>query len=362
MANTPELDGAWAALNAALAFAVDHVTSDRDPLNEAELADGNQYVLRILAAVTESSLLTFDPGRPAFMPMLESVRFLGAAGPDIDYDVALVEPGVPHRIEGSRGQATFVGIAVYGHAGEKGASAIVDSIDVDQLCDANGDFVHEFTHPDAARVIIRQYFHDRATQSPGSWSISRLDGVDAPHVPDPPASVVPDRVGATPAAIPALVGRVTNAAQSIRWNAQLNTLWTPELRESPNRLVRQSAEEIVAAVTNPDVTYAFSWWRLEPGQLLVIDVDPPDCAYWSIQLCDRWFQCHPDRRTNLNDRQLVRSPDGSVRIVLAHQDPGHPNWLETSGHRTGTMFFRWLHTDPQVLPTCTVIDRDSFTA
>ena len=360
MENTPELDAAWNDLQESLGFAVRHVTGDRDPLNDAELADGNRYILRILAAVTESSLLTFDPARPAFMPMLESVRFLGAAGPDIDYDVALVEPGVPHRISGSRGRATFVGIAVYGHAGEKGASGIVDSIDVDALVDENGDFIHEFEHPDAARVIIRQYFHDRSRQTPGSWRIERLDDDGGSGRDDAarPGSTAGSDVSRP--SISALTGRVINAAHSVRWNAQLNTLWSPELRDVPNRLVRQTADEIVAAVTNPDVTYAFSWWRIGPEELLIIDLDPPACDYWSIQLCDRWFQCHPNRRTNLNNSQLIAGSDGSVRIVLAHEDPGHPNWLDTGGHQVGTMFFRWLHCDPRTLPSCTIVDRAAF--
>jgi hypothetical protein len=44
-----------------------------------------------------------------------------------------------------------------------------------------------------------------------------------------------------------------------------------------------------------------------------------------------------------------------VRLVLADGNPGHPNWLDTSGHLVGTMFFRWLHADPQALPACRLV-------
>ena len=53
--------------------------------------------------------------------------------------------------------------------------------------------------------------------------------------------------------------------------------------------------------------------------------------------------------------QVEPEADGSVRIVIADGDPGHPNWLDTCGHRVGILFFRWLHADPEVLPTCTVV-------
>jgi hypothetical protein len=31
-----------------------------------------------------------------------------------------------------------------------------------------------------------------------------------------------------------------------------------------------------------------------------------------------------------------------VRIVVAHVDPGHPNWLDTAGHARGTIGVRWV--------------------
>ena len=125
-----DIADAWNDLRDALDFAVSRVLDDDDPLGEREAADGHRYVVRILAAVSESALLTFDPAAPSFLPMLESVRHLGASGPDIDYDVAIVEPGVAHRITGSRGGASYVGISIYAHAGAKGASGIVDSVAV----------------------------------------------------------------------------------------------------------------------------------------------------------------------------------------------------------------------------------------
>lgn len=339
----------WSAVADAIAFAERAILEDPDPLNDREWADGQQYLMRILSAVAESSALSFDPGRPGFLPMLESVRYLGAAGPDIDYDVAPLIPGRRYRITGRRGSASYVGIAVYAHDGDRGASAIVDSVDVDSLVDADGRFTFEFCHAAAVRVIIRQYFHDRATQPGGEWSIEFVgDGIadSGPEV-DPVGEVLP-----TPASVSA---RIANAAQSIRWNAQLNTLWTPERRQHPNEFVRQTADDIVAAIPNPDVVYSFSWWRCDENEMVLIEFTPPSTPYWSLQLCDRWFQCFPERRSNLNDRQVELEPDGRVRIALAPRDPGLPNWLSTSGHLIGTAFFRWLHADPPEVPVCSVV-------
>jgi hypothetical protein len=76
-----------------------------------------------------------------------------------------------------------------------------------------------------------------------------------------------------------------------------------------------------------------------------------------LQLCDRWYQCFPDRRSNINNREAAVNTDGSVRIVISDGDPGMPNWLDTSGHRVGVMFFRWLHADIAEQPVCRVVKR-----
>lgn len=332
-------------MSEAVRFAASCIVDDRDPMNEREEADGHQYVTRILNALAETSLVPVDFDRPEFMTMRESVRHLGAAGPDIDYDVAPLIGGVPYRITGTRGGASYVGIVIYGAGGTEGASAILDSVDVDDLAGPDGTFVYDIDHPDASRVIIRQYFHDRAREALGEWRIERTDQ------PTPPS-------GPAPTPHPAMVGhRIANAANTLRWNASLNQLWTPERRDHPNEFIALAADEIVAAIPNPDVAYSFTWWRLGEGEALEIEVTPPATRYWAVQLCDRWFQSYPQRRTNLNDQQVVAAPGGTVRIVLADGDPGVANWLDTGGHHTGVVFFRWLHAEPDSLPTCRVVRR-----
>ncbi|MCH2184874.1 hypothetical protein MK280_03280, partial [Myxococcota bacterium] len=45
---------------------------------------------------------------------------------------------------------------------------------------------------------------------------------------------------------------------------------------------------------------------------------------------------------SLNRRQTQLEPDGHFRIILAHQDPGHPNWLDTEGRPFGLVFWRFM--------------------
>ena len=53
------------------------------------------------------------------------------------------------------------------------------------------------------------------------------------------------------------------------------------------------------------------------------------------------YRFHP---VHVNQHTAVPEADGSVRILLSHDDPG-PAWknrLTTAGHREGGMLFRWI--------------------
>jgi len=48
------------------------------------------------------------------------------------------------------------------------------------------------------------------------------------------------------------------------------------------------------------------------------------------------------RQTSLSFKQAHVDTDGKFRCVVAHADPGVPNWLDTGGNRRGFIFYRWL--------------------
>jgi hypothetical protein len=77
------------------------------------------------------------------------------------------------------------------------------------------------------------------------------------------------------------------------------------------------------------------------GQSVTSDVMPDDDAY---------------RRMIVNNSHAEMEPDGSCRIVVAHRDPGMPNWLSPFGHRQGVVFFRWLMPESEpAAPTAELI-------
>ncbi len=69
--------------------------------------------------------------------------------------------------------------------------------------------------------------------------------------------------------------------------------------------------------------------------------------YWTIVLHNHWTETLDYRyhQVTLNCRSARVRADGSVRCVVAHRDPGVPNWLDTAGHARGTVGVRWVGPD-----------------
>ena len=65
------------------------------------------------------------------------------------------------------------------------------------------------------------------------------------------------------------------------------------------------------------------------------------------------------RRVSINRNQVQYEKDGSFKIVVAHRDPGLPNWIDAAGLRTGMVFWRFLLPEEQTPPIeAEVVDLD----
>jgi len=47
--------------------------------------------------------------------------------------------------------------------------------------------------------------------------------------------------------------------------------------------------------------------------------------------------------------------DGMLRVVIAHEDPGIANWLDTAGHSAGPVILRCVRTKTAPVPTTRVL-------
>jgi hypothetical protein len=92
--------------------------------------------------------------------------------------------------------------------------------------------------------------------------------------------------------------------------------------------------------------YAGGIYELAPDEALVVEnrirLAP---QYIGFQLSNLWGESieYANQVGSLNGFQSEVDPDGVIRLVIAHRDPGVPNWLDTTGHPEGFMAPRWAY-------------------
>ena len=96
---------------------------------------------------------------------------------------------------------------------------------------------------------------------------------------------------------------------------------------------------------DPNIYYFHSAWELADDEALVIEAeDIPDCQTWNFVLQNWWMESLDYRyhKIHFNKHTASYESDGRVKIIVAHQKPNHPNWVETAGHNNGTLCWRWI--------------------
>ena len=202
---------------------------------------------------------------------------------------------------------------------------------------------------DSSMVIVRQTFLDRAAETPAELRIERIGAPAAP----------------TPLSDAALAGGLARASAFVQGTAKLVTDWSQLVAGRPNEL---AAEPYAAASMrvggDPRICYYHGFWRLAPDEALLIDSEVPDCAYWNFQMANYWLESLDcvHRPVAVNKHGARYNADGSVTLVIAAQDTGVGNFIDTDSHSSGGMLLRWVGAKSHPMPRCRVVKLASLSA
>jgi hypothetical protein len=181
---------------------------------------------------------------------------------------------------------------------------------------------------DTSALIVRQTFLDRDVEAPADLKIERVggDGMPAPLTPE------------------ALGGGLRQASGLVVSCAALFSGWAAGFQRHTNELPKFDDSVSMGAGGDPNICYYHSYWQLGPDEALVIETTPPPCESWNFQLDNHWMESLDYRfhRIHVNKHTARYGDDGSVRIVVAHRDPGVPNWIDTEGRPFGLVFWRFM--------------------
>ena len=82
---------------------------------------------------------------------------------------------------------------------------------------------------------------------------------------------------------------------------------------------------------------------LEDDEALIVTANAAGALFRNVVLCDLFFMSmnYWSRTGSLNTTQMAMDDDGRFTYVVAHQDPGIHNWLDTGGLRRTILGHRW---------------------
>lgn len=313
-----------------------------DPLTRAE---GYRYLSRLARAALQTFVEHADPRAPVLQRVVHETAKMGADNPDNVYLNAAISGDYVYRIVGRRGTVHFLSFATQiGHYGRGNGMPPTGQIDSSQLAvrdDGSFEVIVSCERPaslepgqtwlpmtkESGTLIVRQS-RLAPDETIAELAIERLGGERAPA---PLTAAMLDEGLASS-------GALVNGA------AMLFAAWAKMFQAHTNELPRFDQEMSNRFGGLADIAYYHSYWRLAADEALVIDATPPGCDHWNFQLNNHWMESLDYRyhRIHVNSATATARPDGSVRVVVAHRDPGVPNWIETAGHAFGTMCFRWV--------------------
>lgn len=346
------LSGAvWRDFTGALEKLESLVLADDVPARPQDRAEGWRYLLRFLGSGIHVVIPAGDPDYPEFCRMIQNGMSWGLDNPDCNYSWARVRGDASYRIGGKRGSARHLEFQVNtGHFGDGnvGGWRTVSSIHGRELRAAeDGSFeivlspeAHDGNwmklDPEASFVLLRQYMSDWENERPADLFIERIDA----EYPQP--ALTPDRIEAR---MDELVTWLSAGARS--WESMSRLI----LATPPNQVVMTEPLEGNAGLRGQ--SYGLGHYECAPGEAVLVEFTPPDCLMWSVQLSG-WFWESMEfgaRQSSLNGSQAELDSDGVFRGVIAHEDPGVPNWIDPEHHASGTIGIRYLFPQRVEQPT-----------
>lgn len=327
------------------------------PQDAFSQAEGYRYLTRLTRAGLMAFMEHADPKAPVLHRVVHETVKMGADNPDNYYQTACISGEYDYRIRGKRNTVKYLGFGTQiGHYGQGGGMPPSGYLEASELeIEANGDFeiiVSCRPHPknwlsmvkESGNLIVRQTFLDRDHEIPADLIIERI--------------TTPDETTHPSQITPAIVDSgLKSTSTLVAGAALLFAKWARDFQKHSNQLPRFDQAVSNGAGGDPNIAYYHSHWALAENEALVIEVTPPECEHWNFQLNNYWMESldYTHFRIHTNKHLAHYEADGSVRIIVAHQDPGLPNWINTTGHASGTMCFRWIRSQQHPQPATRVV-------
>ena len=349
------LDGsAWRRFTERLGQLAERIQAAHAPITPIDRADGYRYLSTLVRNAFDAAIEDIDPDRPKFNWLTRRNK-LGWDCPDALYAYVAIRGDATYRITGRRSTVHFLGLQVMA-----GIRSLHNSHADEWQIAPDGRFEIIVGGPrrdgnwmpldsSADTIWMRQFFYDWEREQPASLWIDRID--DGSRL-QPHGRLDPGF----------LARRLDAVATNVEANVDLWLFTVIALRERCYNAFPAEAFGGTQMAAQKHQSAGVCYFKLADDEALLIEVTPPRAKYWSIDVCNFWLESldYANHQSSLNGHQAVIDDDGVFRGVVAHEDPCVPNWLETVGHREGSLIYRWNLADATPVPATRVIKFDAL--
>ncbi len=326
--------------------------------NAVDRAAAFRLLSRNIGLALQFEMENNDPLHPELLHYFDPLRKQGGDNTDALYVGGPINGTDTYRITGKRGTSRYFGVTVVENGNTPWGGGVAGMLFGDQIeTDEEGNFELFLspdpqpgnwikTTPDTFRVTFRQFFADWEGEAPMEARIDRLTGDGAPP------QLTPETV----------VDGLASASHWVKWSV---TYWADMIEKwkvQPNRFLsyRQLDDNKIDAT--PGGEPLISYWMLPPDEALIVRVKPPKSHYWAVEFGNYWWETmdYRYRLASTNCHHATLEDDGELIVVVSHDDPGLPNWLDPSGHSEGYITFRWMLADSCPVPQCEQVKRSEL--
>jgi hypothetical protein len=355
MSDAPQIHTAWLDFCDRLRDAGRLLQRPTTPGDEATQATGARLLARNIALALQFHLDNNDPLHPELMHYFDPIRKQGGDNTDAIYVGSPINGTDTYVISGTRGSARYFAITVLEDGATPWGGRVVGSLFAkDVPVDADGRFRVTLsptpqvgawirTTPSSWRVTVRQFFADWVNEEPMR---ARIDRIAADPSTPPPAPTAA-RVAA------GLAGAARWVDVSLHYWADMLDRW----QRQPHRFLSYRELDDNAIDATPGGEPLIAYWKVQPGEALIVRVHPPRADWWGVEFGNYWWETmdYRYRLCSTNCHHAALEDDGELIVVVSHEDPGLPNWLDAGGYREGYLTFRWIGADHYPRPECRLV-------
>ncbi len=353
-----DVPGAWREFCARLGGVGDRLAREPFPQSGADQALCTRHVARQLVMALQAEIEHADVISPTFHRYEEPWVQWGGPNPDNVYTRAAIDPTATYRVTGNvHGVRAALFSLVDGdmHVGRYGVFSECTLADFDVAAEGTvefwispepraGNWIE--SHPDARLLLVRQYLCDWEHDRAATFTIERLDAT----------GIAPDA--------PTAFDMSSALERAATWVESSIDYWCTYVERARDALAHNTvAPPSTPRGGAPTIAYGAGWWDLGPDEVLLITTDVPDADYWGWTVHHRYRLDSGDfanRQTSLNLAQAFVDDDDRVRFVVAHDDPGVRNWIDTERQPEGMLVYRSIGTRSRPVPDVRVVAMDAL--